>query len=317
MLPNIFPHGGGVEDAARKWDCVPEDIVDISTGLHPDGAPDWLPDWLRDHADLAARYPDAAQEPARSALAAYFSVHVDEVCVLSGAQAAIDVLVQAMGWTSLAIQAPCYQEPIRCAQRAGCTVRPFLEGQAIPDADALWWTMPHNPTGVMQPYPQGYTGVLDESYLPFQMRRTMGIVPSAVRLGSLTKTFGIPGLRLGYVIAERSMVARIAHWLPVWSVGTLNLHLLPRLLQDADVRDARIVHARGRLQDLLQQYHWQYRASQASFVLATPAAEMPDFAKHRILVRMFPEWAELLGKVRLGLPQNESAWQRLEAALCL
>jgi hypothetical protein len=43
---------------------------------------------------------------------------------------------------------------------------------------------------------------------------------------------------------------------------------------------------------------------------------MPDFARHRILVRRFPEWPRLSGWIRFGLPGSETDWRRLEAALC-
>jgi len=96
----------------------------------------------------------------------------------------------------------------------------------------------------------------------------------------------------------------------------LALHLLPKLLPEADKRDAQIEVARERLQRLLEKYDWQYYQSHASFVLAHPPAATPDFSVRKILVREFPEWRQLQGWVRFGLPHSENDWQRLEAALC-
>jgi len=50
--------------------------------------------------------------------------------------------------------------------------------------------------------------------------------------------------------------------------------------------------------------------------LASPAKRLPDFAAKKILVRAFPEWPQLQGWVRFGLPYHEIDWQRLEEALC-
>jgi len=311
-----FPHGGGVEAAAKAWQCEISEVLDLSTGLHPAGVPSWLPHWLQEHACLAAHYPEVTGEPARSILAMELGVKPENVLITAGAQAVIEVIFQAMAWSSLAIEVPCYNEPIRCARRAGYQVNAFEAGEAIPKADAFWLTSPSNPFGATQSFPQNGVGVLDESYMPFAQRRTLQVMDDVIRLGSLTKTFCIPGLRLGYVIADTKLITQLNQWLSPWPASTLALHVLPRLLAEADVRDAEIVQGRERLTDLSHQHGWQTIPSHASFLLAKPQEKMPDFAAAKILVRTFPEWPQLQGWVRFGLPGDEQHWKRLEQALC-
>jgi len=314
-MPNGFPHGGGVEAAAKAWGCDVSDILDLSTGLHPAGQPDWLAAWLGEHADLAAHYPDVDGEPARSILAEAFGVQPEQVLITAGAQAVIEVIFHAMQWQSMGVCVPCYNEPIRCAKRAGCVVHAFESGDSLPVVDVLWWTSPNNPFGNIEAFPDGFHGVLDESYMLFSERRKLGIMPDVIRLGSLTKTFCIPGLRLGYVIADSSMIQKLKAWMPPWPSSTLALHLLPKLLPEADKRDAQVEVARERLQALLKKYDWQYYQSHAAFVLARPPAVIPDFSAKRVLVRQFPEWSQLQGWVRFGLMEKECDWQRFERAL--
>ena len=313
-LPEAFPHGGGIEAAAKVWQCESSDILDISTGLHPNGAPVWLGEWLKEHASLVGHYPDSNGEPARSALAWEFSVKPENILITAGAQATIEVIFQAMGWQSMAIQIPCYNEPIRCARRSGCEVRAYETGHP-PDADMLWMTSPSNPFGVATDFPQGFNGVLDESYMPFSGRLSLKLVPDVIRIGSLTKTFCIPGLRLGYVIANAVTIRQLSEWLPPWPASTLALHLLPKLLPEADQRDEQVTVARMRLNTLLELHHWKVQPSEASFIIAKPEGLLPDFTKYQILVRQFPEWPQLVGWVRFGLPGDEAAWQRLEETL--
>lgn len=315
-LPAGFPHGGGIEAAAERWSCGTSEVLDLSTGLHPQGAPEWLAEWLKNHASLVAHYPDTHGEPARSSLALELNVAPEQVLITAGAQAVIEVVFQAMRWKSLAIEVPCYSEPIRCARRAECQVMPFEDGDRLPDAEALWCTSPGNPTGRRGYFPEGWRGLLDESYMPFTQRRELGLLDNVIRLGSLTKSLCIPGLRLAYVIADANIISHLNSWLPPWPTSTLALHLLPKLLNEADQRDVQIIIARQRLTALLEQYDWQVRPSEASFLLARPEKSMPDFAKHRILVRHFPEWPQLTGWVRFGIPGDETEWQRLEEVLC-
>jgi len=39
ILPAEYPHGGAAEAAAKTWQCDISDVLDLSTGLHPAGAP--------------------------------------------------------------------------------------------------------------------------------------------------------------------------------------------------------------------------------------------------------------------------------------
>ena len=311
-----LPHGGNIEEVAKQWGCTPADILDLSTGLHPEGPPTWLGDWLKDNAHLISHYPDRMGEPARSALAEFMGVLPEQVLMLAGAQAGIEVLPQAMQWQSMAIKQPCYAEPIRAAKRTNCQVIAVdIHDATYPDADCVWVTSPHNPFGHQETFPHHRHGVLDESYMTFAERQTLGILPDVIRLGSLTKTFCIPGLRLGYIIAQTQYIQTLQSWLPPWPTSTLAAHLLPKLLPEAKARDVKIVTLRQRMLDTLSQHHWELGQSHAAFVLAKPKEKLPDFISSRILVRHFPEWGNLAGWVRFGYPAKEKDWQRLIAAL--
>jgi len=307
-----------VEAAAELWQCDIADVLDLSTGLHPAGVPAWLHTWMQEHASLAGHYPDRNGEPARSALSEAFAIPPENILITAGAQASIEVIFQTMGWASMAIQTPCYNEPIRCAKRAGCDVRAYESGDP-PAADMLWLTSPSNPVGQitwpLSLIPDVLTTCLDESYMPFTQRRALGLLSDVIRIGSLTKTFCIPGLRLGYVIADAAIIELLAEWLPPWPTSTLALHLLPELLPEADVRDQQVITARRRLVALLERCGWNVRPSEASFIMARPTGQMPDFAKHYILVRQFPEWPQLAEWIRFGFPSDETGWQRLNRSL--
>ncbi len=308
-------HGGQVERAARAWGCERAEILDLSTGVQPEPRPTALADALRRLAPTVGWYPDSDGEPARSALASALDVHPSDVLVGAGAQSFVEVMFVAMQWTSVFLQEPEYGEVRRCAMRAGVEVRCSALGSSWGQASAAWVTSPHGATGALRSLPDLAAGVLDESYASFEARRLAGVMPSWIRIGSLTKSFSIPGLRMGYAIAEAPVLETLRSYLPPWPAPTLAAHLLPELLPTWAERDCAAAEGRERLSRLLEQHGWSSAPSHASFVLARPAGRLPNFEEHRILVRTFPEWATLDGWVRFGLPGSAQEWARLEIAL--
>ena len=76
-------------------------------------------------------------------------------------------------------------------------------------------------------------------------------------VGSLTKTFACPGLRLGYVLVEDPAdLAGVRRHQPHWSTSALSLAVLPDLLESADLPawSAQISAARGEMVALLRGY---------------------------------------------------------------
>lgn len=309
-------HGGRVEAAASTWGCELSDVLDLSTGVYPEPASAELARSLTELAPVINRYPDPDGEPARSALAEVLGVATDSLLLGAGAQAFVEIVFDSHAWRSLAVEEPCYGEVRRCAERSGVEVRSTRPGVPQPRADAAWVTSPHSFTGLTCALPEVPVGVLDESYADLETRSRTRLSPQWVRIGSLTKCFSMPGLRLGYAIASPEVTERLRALLPPWPTSTLALYLLPRLLPSWVVRDRAAAAGRERLRALLLRAGWSCLESQASFVLAKKPHVVPDFAKHRVLVREFPEWPSLGEWVRFGVPADARGWHRLEEVLC-
>ncbi len=316
-------HGGRVDQAAERLGCRPDDLLDLSTGVYPELSPDLLAQHLNALAPVIRRYPDPDGEPARSALAQCLGVPVERILLGAGAQAFIEIIFAAGVCKRLALREPCYVETRRCAERSSVEVVPWNVPSELPQGALAWVTSPHSLTGEWVSLPEIATsegvvgGVLDESYASLAERQRVRLSDAWIRIGSLTKCFSMPGLRLGYAIASEAWIERLREYSPPWPAPTLALHLLPRLLPTWEERDLRMLEARRRLSLLLERADFEVRPSSASFVLARCRSKPPEFAQHRILVREFPEWNTLEGWMRFGIPAAERDWVRLERALCL
>ena len=101
----------------------------------------------------------------------------------------------------------------------------------------MWICNPNNPTGSVLPHDEmkrlaaqhpDVLFVIDQSYEDFTPRMLFspheaGALSNVILLHSLTKRFGIPGLRVGYLTARQEWTARIRQNKMPWSVNTLAL----------------------------------------------------------------------------------------------
>jgi histidinol-phosphate/aromatic aminotransferase/cobyric acid decarboxylase-like protein len=134
-------------------------------------------------------------------------------------------------------------------------------------------------------------------------------------VGSLTKLFACPGLRLGYVLADPGLVARCRARQPAWSVGAVAAAALPDLLAAADLPGWRagVARLRGVLTDLLTSHRLPVRPSDANWVLVDRGGLREVLAPQGIVVRDCASFG-LPGVTRIAVPTEEGL-ERLATAL--
>jgi histidinol-phosphate aminotransferase len=204
------------------------------------------PAWLVQR--LAARLPDLAHYPGaddeRAAIQAVADRHGrerDEVAPLTGAAEGF-ALLPNLRPTLAAVIAPSFTEPAVALRSAGVRVhhvvldRPFgLAGAQVPDdADLVVVGNPTNPTSVLHSREQilalrrpGRIVVVDEAFADSVPGEPASLAddprPDVLVLRSLTKTWSLAGLRVGYALGAPELLARLTAQRAHWPVGTLQL----------------------------------------------------------------------------------------------
>jgi histidinol-phosphate/aromatic aminotransferase/cobyric acid decarboxylase-like protein len=211
----VSAHGGDVAAVARAAGLDRRRLIDLSASMNP-FAPDIRP-LLADALDVVVDYPDATR--AHAALAEVLDVDRDRLVLTNGGAEAIALVAAELG--------------------AGSVVEPefslYRRHLARVDSDApRWRSNPSNPLGMLADDTDA-AHVWDEAFLPLATGRwTNG--RGAWRLGSLTKVWACPGLRLGYAIApDADAAARIARRQPRWSVNGLALSIVEPMLAVTDL----------------------------------------------------------------------------------
>ena len=169
----------------------------------------------------------------------YSGIDPDEILVHSGAQEAIFLFMQAVlrPGDHVIVQWPCYQSLFEIAQSLGCAVtlweaRPEngwapdldeLRGSLRPDTKAVIVNTPHNPSGYLMTktdylalnncvQERGILLFSDEVYRGLEydpldrLPPACDINPNAVSLGVMSKSYGLAGLRIGWIATHSAMV---------------------------------------------------------------------------------------------------------------
>jgi histidinol-phosphate aminotransferase len=219
-------------------------LLDFAVNVQRDTPPTWLLDVLAAELPHLARYPSAEQdELARQAVADRHDRSADEVMVLAGA--AEGFALPALRPALAAVVHPSFTEPeialvdagvpvhrVLLSAEDGYTLRPDL----VPaEADLVILGNPTNPTSVLHPAAAiralarpGRIVVVDEAFIdavPGEPQSVIGDrrTPSLLVLRSLTKTWGLAGLRAGYAVGAPALLAELALHRPQWPVSSLVL----------------------------------------------------------------------------------------------
>jgi histidinol-phosphate aminotransferase len=214
-------------------------LVDLAVNVRSDPPPPWLAEPVAAALADLARYPD--DSAARHALAARHGRAPAEVLPTAGAAQAFTLMGYALRPLRAAVIHPQFTEPEAALRSAGVPVHRVLlhppafalDPASVPDdADLVVLGNPTNPTSVLHDpgtvaalARPGRVLVVDEAFAdtvpgePASLANRRG-VPGLVVIRSLTKTWGLAGLRIGYVLAAADLVDRLRHVAPLWPVST-------------------------------------------------------------------------------------------------
>ncbi|MER8045156.1 Rv2231c family pyridoxal phosphate-dependent protein CobC [Streptomyces sp. NPDC094032] len=238
---DIHTHADG-HDLRHHGDAEVRDekLTDLAVNVRTNTPPDWLRERIADSLTGLAAYPDG--RVARAAVAERHDLPARRVLLTAGAAEAFVLLARALPARRPVVVHPQFTEPEAALRDAGHEVGRVLlreedgfrlDPAAVPEeADLVVIGNPTNPTSVLHPAADivalarpGRTLVVDEAFMdavPGERESLAGRtdVPGLVVLRSLTKTWGLAGLRIGYVLAAPETIAALERVQPLWPVST-------------------------------------------------------------------------------------------------
>lgn len=244
----IRGHGGNILALARQINCAPAQIIDMSSNINPLGPPPGLMDYLKSRLHTIGVLPEVDNRTAVEQMGRI--LNVDAHCLLAGHGTTqfIYNACSALDARTALVVGPTYADYADACRMHGVRVRDWLAApadgftvdsgrlkQAVADCDTVFICNPNNPTGALLPgadlerlcgeHPDTYF-IIDESYLPFvpdgDMHSLIGrALDNVCVLYSISKIFGVPGLRAGFLVASRPTIQRFERLAHPWSLNSL------------------------------------------------------------------------------------------------
>lgn len=342
----VLPTGPRREVALRPGYHSPQVEVEVrlNTNESPEPPPEAFVEALADELRSIAwhRYPDREATALREALGAYHSVEPAQVFCANGSNEVIQCLLLAYGGPGRAAMLfePTYALHSHIAHLTGTpltvgrrddsfgvdlaevaravTVATRSHGRASPAVTFL--CSPNNPTGGVETTDSvravlalvpGMLAV-DEAYGQFAPSSALELLetePRLVVVRTFSKTWAMAGLRLGYAIADPTVVASLSNVALPYHLDTLKQvagRLALRFSDEMKLRVATTIEERGRVTEALSGLPVEVWPSNANFILfrvspRSASQVWKGLLDHSVLVRDVSDWTGLHGCLRVTI----------------
>lgn len=262
-------HGGNLTELAALTGLPEKKILDFSANINPFGPPHWLTEALVEGSRTIMHYPDPDATRARQAAAERYQTSMESFVFADGADSLLFVLPSALGISTCLTMLPTYSGYKRGVQHAGVSehvlnldprdsfslasektlaslYKTLTEITRRNQRCAVFIGAPNNPAGGIIPreqllnlaklFSQHYF-IIDESFIEFLPKSealTMigREVPNFIIVRSMTKTFAVPGARLGFLHAAPKICESVRAELSAWPVSCFAEAIAVRALQD-------------------------------------------------------------------------------------
>lgn len=315
-----YTHGGDIVGAREIWKG---ELLDFSANLNPLGMPESVRKAAEEAVGEAIHYPDPLCRGLCAAIARRDSVAPEQVLCGNGAADLVFRLAFSRRPRRVLVTAPTFSEYEDAVRAAGGEVvyhrltpeNDFDLTEAVLDdlddsLDMAFFCTPNNPTGRLidralmlrileRCREKGIRAVVDECFLslsdPGEQMSLAGELehfPDLVLLRAFTKSYAMPGLRLGYCLsADAALLDGLSRCAQPWSVsGPAQAAGLAALAEPEHPARARqlIALERAWLTDALRALGLQVFPSQVNYILFR-APEVDDLKErllaHGVLIR--------------------------------
>lgn len=256
VLQNIKTYEAGkpIELVVRDFGIAPGDVVKLASNENPIGTNPAIAKVIRSNADIAHLYPDDSMFELKDALASKFDVKDENIIIGAGSDQVLEFISRAVldENSSVLMSAVTFAMYEIYAKQMGAKVLrtmsyehkydEFMEAYEMRKPKIVYICTPNNPTGdalskdevikLIEAIGTGAIVVVDCAYMEYAAAKDekYAITPNdllgyenVIYLGTFSKAHGLGGMRVGYGIAQASLIKELHKMRPPFNISTLSL----------------------------------------------------------------------------------------------
>ena len=247
LAPN---HGGQLRQLANRFGMEVSELLDFSANINPEGPPAAVASALGQalaEPSILMNYPDLEETELRRSLARYGGVRPENVAVANGFVPLLEAALRILPIRNCRLPVPAFVEYSRVLKRSRVDLVPLrleassnfsypISGLVNGSHDTVLLANPQNPSGVLscretmlqiveQAARRNIHVLLDEAFIDYCPNASLAgetdRFENLIVFRSVTKFFGMAGLRVGYAIANPELSERLEEAIAPWSVTSL------------------------------------------------------------------------------------------------
>ncbi|WP_312475320.1 threonine-phosphate decarboxylase CobD [Neobacillus sp.] len=277
---------------------LPKHYNDFSANINPLGPPPILKEkWMEFYQEIFV-YPDPYAIQLKKRIENLEQVPVDSILIGNGGAELITLVARMLAGKRVLLVQPTFSEYEKSCQANKCEVlyhqlcEPHFElnldelRAKLGHVDAMFLCNPNNPTGIQYPSStilslieecemHNCLVILDEAFFDFLIEYDSFIpyinkFSNLIIIRSLTKMFAIPGIRLGYLVAQPDTILMLSQLQSHWSINTIALRAGELCLENESFikgTQEYINNERKRIFDFFKQKEFVVSSSKVNFYL--------------------------------------------------
>ncbi|KAA9017082.1 threonine-phosphate decarboxylase CobD [Niallia endozanthoxylica] len=275
----------------------PKSLLDFSANINPLGPPAVLQKRWGDLFQGMGTYPDPHMASLKEKISQREGVEPGQILIGNGGAEIISLIGRLLSGKKVMIVEPAFSEYKKACLVNNCDVSYYrlsdgweihlddLIGK-LQGMDAVFLCNPNNPTGmyyktsILLPLLKACKHencflIIDEAFYDFTAEYEPLVpflkdFPQLILMRSMTKVFAIPGLRLGYLMADGGLIEKLSEFQPHWSVNSVALQAGEWCLEDENhiFKTIQFIQSeRNVLFDFYQEHHFEVSNTAINFYL--------------------------------------------------
>lgn len=243
--------------------CSQKNVIDFSVNIPPYEPPSGFQELMVSSINKLNEYPDIDGESAKKAIGHSLKINKDQIIIGNGATELIYLVARVSKHQRVMIVEPTFTEYRRAFEKMGVypltydrdrndhwAICPYDLSKQInqKQIDTLVICNPNNPTGdflgaeffntlLTSVLNKNFKIIIDESFIDFindalssaylEAMKKITKAYQVLQLRSLTKTFSVAGLRIGYGVGNEDWISKLHDQKEPWSINRFALDSIP------------------------------------------------------------------------------------------